>query len=620
MTNATLIYLNHYNLQKHDLIRIGFMNEDTTAAVDLQTIDLARSDGSAAVNIRNLNKVITLQGYVNEGVDTSDDTTAGLTVQEYKEVQKTISAAILQDIRYKNYLRVVPEYVNWDITEATTGWAATADMDGLGTSSVHRQVGSLALRTNYDPTNSVNDYGVLEYTGSTAVDLTASPISGYGEVNFNFSMYIPTPYNITSVDIRVGTDSSNYYAATSLTPFRGPLKQGWNHFSVPVTNLQAFETGTVTDSNIKYFRVQVTHDASADVTDYLYLDGLMFVNEDLVRNYPGFMQGAFEFEGNSWNNNFSRTILNFNNLTGYAESTNQYEVYSEDGITATSAIFPFKCEGSTVQKPTTTLTVNTATDVSAMKLVNLDNNQETIIDVSNIANATTYQVGRDVSGVITENGLQGDATGYAPTAIPGWNKYNLVVTPTAAATVTSGGAVNTALTKATTIPTGGDPVNIAYLAQSFVAPGSNIDEVELYGRMSGGLFTSLKVYLAPDSAGSPNFGSKTLIGTFSNKTNQTLSFTGLGYTTTTSATYWIIVETNIEYNRSGSVSDGYTFTGYIYNTTGSYGSGSIKSSTNDGSSWSAEAGFGDFFFTGVQGVAPAHDIDVAINQYRLYAS
>ena len=67
---------------------------------------------------------------------------------------------------------------------------------------------------------------------------------------------------LTSVQVRVGTDSSNYYQmSTTTNSYGGAFEQGLNTLSFKKRN--ATEVGTVDEENITYIKVIFTHTASA---------------------------------------------------------------------------------------------------------------------------------------------------------------------------------------------------------------------------------------------------------------------------------------------------------------------------------------------------------------------
>lgn len=154
--------------------------------------------------------------------------------------------------------------------ESTTDngtWAAEASTDAVNitTETVNQLAGAGAIAFDVDVSNSGNNYAAVEVTGMTQVDI--SDYLSRGSVLLD--IYIPSATYITSVTLRWGNDSSNYYSQTATTQHNGlAIRDGVNTFAFNQST--ATETGTVTDTAIDYLNVRVTYSASqADASGFI---------------------------------------------------------------------------------------------------------------------------------------------------------------------------------------------------------------------------------------------------------------------------------------------------------------------------------------------------------------
>ena len=98
----------------------------------------------------------------------------------------------------------------------------------------------------------------LTSTLTTAVDMT-----DYVNVGYAFAWaYLSTITGLSSVTLRIGNDSSNYYYVTSTTAHNGvAFKTGWNLVSFSFASRT--ETGSVTDASCDYWALYLNKTAVA---------------------------------------------------------------------------------------------------------------------------------------------------------------------------------------------------------------------------------------------------------------------------------------------------------------------------------------------------------------------
>lgn len=117
--------------------------------------------------------------------------------------------------------------------------------------------GSASVSFDIDVSQSANDYALVYNSTLTALNLsTLKPSISYAFID----VYLPTA-SITSIELRWGTDASNYYSRSATANFDGTsFKVGWNTIGVAWEG--ATETGTVTDTSIGYIAVKLNYAAS----------------------------------------------------------------------------------------------------------------------------------------------------------------------------------------------------------------------------------------------------------------------------------------------------------------------------------------------------------------------
>lgn len=144
--------------------------------------------------------------------------------------------------------------VTFTDTSSITGWAATTGASTITLDQVNNVAGGGALVFNLlagSPT------GFIETSTLTPVDLTS-----YSRQSYGFAwVYLPTGASITSITVRWGTDSSNYFTSTVTQNQQGiAFQNGWN--LIALNWLTATQTGTPTLTNMKYTRVTFAYNST----------------------------------------------------------------------------------------------------------------------------------------------------------------------------------------------------------------------------------------------------------------------------------------------------------------------------------------------------------------------
>jgi len=134
-------------------------------------------------------------------------------------------------------------------------WSAFGDGETLAADTDDVIKGNGSLKWNIDAAGgttagiqngTVNSFDMTDYFGGN------SAIFLWAKIN--------STTNLTNYILRFGTDSSNYYSKTVTTQSDGTaFVAGWNLLQFDVESLT--ETGTVTDTDIKYLVPHMTKDA-----------------------------------------------------------------------------------------------------------------------------------------------------------------------------------------------------------------------------------------------------------------------------------------------------------------------------------------------------------------------
>lgn len=142
--------------------------------------------------------------------------------------------------------------ITLDTMTATTGWTASGSASSLVADETFFYQEPASLRFTLTGASQ----GILTKTLTTPLDLTT--YQGVGVIFL--ALEIPST-NLTSVEIRLGSDSSNYYSLSVTQGFLGAWVAG--DFLLTAFDLsQASTTGTPTITAMDYIRLAFTHGAT----------------------------------------------------------------------------------------------------------------------------------------------------------------------------------------------------------------------------------------------------------------------------------------------------------------------------------------------------------------------
>jgi hypothetical protein len=134
-----------------------------------------------------------------------------------------------------------------DNTTSNGTWTAAGTASGLTTNNTNFVQGAGSLQFN-----TTAGTGYIENSSMSAVDLT----SELNQASFFVYVYVPTGTNLTSVNLRWGSSSANYYTSTVTQNQQAvAFQNGWNLCQFIWSS--ASTVGTPTVSAINYVRVSL---------------------------------------------------------------------------------------------------------------------------------------------------------------------------------------------------------------------------------------------------------------------------------------------------------------------------------------------------------------------------
>lgn len=166
-------------------------------------------------------------------------------------------------------------------SNGTWAVASGTDAENISADTLNKKVGSGSLSFDIDVSDSVNNYGAIENSTFTAVDLSAMTNKG----TLFAWVYFPSVTYITSVLVRWGSSSANYYEQSATTQHNGQaFRAGWNRLGFAWSG--STTTGTPVDTAIDYLLVRVVYSASqTDATGFKVDDIRMETPAQLEINY-----------------------------------------------------------------------------------------------------------------------------------------------------------------------------------------------------------------------------------------------------------------------------------------------------------------------------------------------
>lgn len=139
-------------------------------------------------------------------------------------------------------------------TGSITDWSATTGASTITLDTTNNVAGSGAIVFNLDAGSAS---GYIENSALSAIDLSSAV-----NVDTLFMwVYLPTASSVTSINLRWGSDDSNYYNYTVTANQQGnAFENGWNLLSFPW--VLATKVGTPVDTEYDYVRATFNYDST----------------------------------------------------------------------------------------------------------------------------------------------------------------------------------------------------------------------------------------------------------------------------------------------------------------------------------------------------------------------
>lgn len=203
----------------------------------------------------SLNNIIDIRPQVNRTSSNGNDQRFIEQFDQYKE-NDTFSVEYVNDVKTLRIAKQLNSPVRFGDFSSVSGWSVGDDATNLTLDNQYFTYGTKSL--NFDLDGSTTD-GYIENSTIALTDL-----STHENVSRLFlDVYFPDSSIVTSVTLRWGNDSSNYFSATATSPFSADsFQNGWNTIGFNWNG--ASETGTVDSSAIDYVRITITYDGTAE--------------------------------------------------------------------------------------------------------------------------------------------------------------------------------------------------------------------------------------------------------------------------------------------------------------------------------------------------------------------
>jgi len=220
-----------------------------------------------------------------------------LTLQAYKPSMSRASFTLVSPLKFPSSLYSQRFAVS---NVASVQYLMVKSLDGnnstINAATAYNQNGTWAGATaisnvstdNYEgftwPSSISFDYsgtsGTLTNSTMSSVDLTAFR----NRSSLYIDLYLSSVTSITSVSLKWGTDSSNYYTVTSTTNYLGQsLVVGWNRikfaWSSPTT------VGTPTVTSIGYLQMTIAYSVNPSATGFYFQNVFISENVPLTLTY-----------------------------------------------------------------------------------------------------------------------------------------------------------------------------------------------------------------------------------------------------------------------------------------------------------------------------------------------
>jgi len=168
----------------------------------------------------------------------------------------------------------------------TTNWSVSDDATNLTVDTLKFQTGSGSLKFKIDETLSGNQRATLKLQNQN-FDLSSYVNLG----NFFINLYMVDTTGLSSITLKWGQNSSNYYYVAQTTNVDGTLyNNSWNEFIFDWNN--ASTVGSPTADNVSYFEINIDYnETNFNSPQFWNLDTLQIISPDrfVLRYYSNLL-------------------------------------------------------------------------------------------------------------------------------------------------------------------------------------------------------------------------------------------------------------------------------------------------------------------------------------------
>lgn len=192
-------------------------------------------------------------------------------------------------------------------------WASdttSSDATTLSVDETRAKTGSGSFKFNIDVSQSTNDYARIYTSTDLTTGIDASDYEGIGSLRFwlDLKSFSATQLGyITNIELRWGTDSSNYWSQTTDTNITGgDFASAWNRLNFNWGD--ATKVGSPDSSDMVYYDIRINYSSSMTDVSNVRVDQIkIFDPQDMEWVY---FSNSFVSKAGVWQKHFSTTVDN----------------------------------------------------------------------------------------------------------------------------------------------------------------------------------------------------------------------------------------------------------------------------------------------------------------------
>jgi hypothetical protein len=168
-----------------------------------------------------------------------------------------------------------------DTYDGNGTWAGTNDATTVATDTTTYKEGTGSVSYSIDVSNSTSNKATLTNSTLTGVDISSNEINNGAIVLWT---YLTDADDIRSIEVKFGSDSSNYYAVRGFQDVQGiKYQDGWNRILIPTLSKQT--VGTPDLSSVDYLQVNTEFDSGEADQASCRIDSIQYVDKYIQYYY-----------------------------------------------------------------------------------------------------------------------------------------------------------------------------------------------------------------------------------------------------------------------------------------------------------------------------------------------